>query len=207
MNSNPAGRGGNQTLGIILIAIGALFFLGQLVDMGNLIGNWGWPFFIIIPGALLLAWAFVGGKSAAGLAIPGSIVTTVGLILFFQNATNHFESWAYAWGLIVAASGLGRFIQGVLSDNEHGRQQGWQTTLVGLGMFVVFGAFFELFIFNDNRAARYLVPLVMIGLGAWMLMRRSQAQSAQSSQSRATVREEPIPPQVEPKDSEPPNAS
>lgn len=178
MNPNPANRSSSQVLGVILVVLGGLFLLGQFMDFGRFIGNWGWPFFIILPGVLLLAWAFWGGKSVTGLAVPGSIVTMVGLILFFQNATNHFESWAYAWGLIIASVGIGRFIQGVLSDDETGKQQGWQTAIFGTLMFAGFAVFFELFIFNQNALARYLVPLALIAVGVFLLMRhRPQAPS------------------------------
>lgn len=171
----------NQVIGVVLVVLGALFLLGQVVDFGNLIGDWGWPFFIIIPGLFLLIWAMMGGKSVAGLAIPGSIVTTVGLILLFQNATDHFESWAYAWGLIVAAAGFGRYLQGSLSGDENGRQQGMQGARVGLIMFVVFAAFFELFIFNQSALARYLVPLALIVAGVYLLRRSGGAKNPPST--------------------------
>ncbi|MER3555314.1 MAG: hypothetical protein C4331_13480 [Meiothermus sp.] len=96
MNTDPDNHSRNQIIGIILVVLGGLFLLGQVVDLGESIGHWGWPFFVMLPGILLLVLAFVGGKTSAGLAVPGSIVTTVGLILFVQNVTDHFESWAYA---------------------------------------------------------------------------------------------------------------
>ncbi len=173
MNSSPANRGSNQVIGMVLIVLGALFLLGQVVDFGDIIGNWGWPFFIILPGLLMLIWSIIGGKSVSGLAIPGSIVTTVGLILFFQNATDRYESWAYAWGLITAAAGFGRYLQSSLNGDAAGRAQGLQAARVGLILFVGFGAFFELFIFNQSAFARYLVPLALIAFGIFMVMRNS----------------------------------
>ena len=43
----------------------------------------------------------------------------VGVILLYQNAANHFESWAYAWGLVFpTATGLGRMIYGLLKGSN-----------------------------------------------------------------------------------------
>jgi protein-S-isoprenylcysteine O-methyltransferase Ste14 len=64
--ANPAG--------VLLVVLGLFFLVAQFVNV-----DWGslaWPFFVIVPGALLLAAALMGGKSAAGLTIPGSIVTS-----------------------------------------------------------------------------------------------------------------------------------
>ena len=87
MNSTSSGSR-NQVLGIILVALGVLFFIGQFVDFGSV----AWPFFVIAPGLGLLVWALLGGRSAAALAVPGSVVTAIGLILFIQNLFDRFES-------------------------------------------------------------------------------------------------------------------
>jgi hypothetical protein len=85
----------------VLVALGTLFLLEQFFDFQ--LGQWLWPLFIIIPGLLFFVGMLLGGKSAGPLAIPGSIVTTVGLLLLYQNTFNHFESWAYTWALMPVA--------------------------------------------------------------------------------------------------------
>ena len=45
------------------------------------------------------------GAISEGLAIAGSIVTVSGLILLIQDATAHYESWAYAWALVFPGAG------------------------------------------------------------------------------------------------------
>lgn len=97
--------------------LGGLFLLGQVVHFGRVIGAWGQPFFVMLPGIALLVLDFAGGKSAAGLAIPGSIVTTADLILFVQNPGDHSESWAYAWRLIDRRSGAGTVFARGLEGN------------------------------------------------------------------------------------------
>jgi hypothetical protein len=160
----------NISLGIVLIIVGLLMLLGQWINFAN----WGWPLFIIVPGLIQLVLAFTN-KDSAGLAIPGSIVTTVGLILFVQNITGNYQSWAYAWGLIVAAVGFGRFMRGVLTNNTGEKASGWRNLLLGLGFFVGFGAFFELFIFSESRLARYLVPVGLVLVGAYLVFQRKPA--------------------------------
>ena len=110
----------------------------------------------------MLTAGFLASDSAAGLVIPGSIISTVGLIMFWQNLTGHFETWSYAWGLILAAVGLGIALQGYLTDSEKLSKDGRQLATLGFIFFVTFGAFFELFIFRNlfnSFVGRYLAAI------------------------------------------------
>src|SRR5690606_17065608 len=69
-------RDRKQVIGIALVVLGLLLLLGRGLDFGAM----AWPFFVLIPGVIMLAVAFLGDRSSAALAIPGSIVTTIGLI-------------------------------------------------------------------------------------------------------------------------------
>ena len=164
-------RNRNQVIGIILIVAGILVLIGRMAGAGSL----GWPLFVLLPGVALLVWAFVGGEDAATLAIPGSIVTTVGLILFFTNLGNYFEAWAYAWGLIVAGVGFGIFLQGALTADHDREREGMRVVTVGLALFAAFGAFFEFFIFDNwsgSWVGRWLLPLALIAAGLVLWARR-----------------------------------
>jgi glucan phosphoethanolaminetransferase (alkaline phosphatase superfamily) len=168
-NQNNQAKG----IGTVLITLGLLFLFLQTTNVA--VGWFAWPFFIILPGVLLLAVAFMSGKAAAGLAIPGSIVTMIGLILFTQNVTGRFETWSYAWALIPTAVGISIFMQGSLTHNEKLRTDGSRLALIGLALLFVFGAFFELFIFNrlaNSFIWRYGLPMLSIGGGAYLLVRR-----------------------------------
>ncbi len=103
----------NQRLGVSLIVAGAVFLLGSLFgwDLGPSL----WPLFISVPGVLLLLAATLSPVST--LFIPGSVLTTLGLIFFVQELTGHDESWAYAWALLPAAVGVGLFLHGRRSGN------------------------------------------------------------------------------------------
>ena len=159
-----------RTTGIVLVALGLLFLLAQFGQLGAFL----WPLFVIAPGVALLIWAFVGGKSATGLAIPGSIVSMVGLILLIQALTNRFETWSYAWGLIVAAAGVGTWLHGTLSDDEKLTRDGVKTATTGLVLFAAFGVFFEFVIGIGGRSGfvgSWLLPLLLIGGGVYLLWR------------------------------------
>jgi hypothetical protein len=157
------------TTGLLLIGLGALFLVGRYI------GGFAWPLFVIVPGVALLVWAFAGGASTSGLAIPGSIVTTVGLILYLQNATSSFHSWAYAWGLVVASEGAGRYLTGMLQGDVAQQQSGTRTAASGLALFAAFGLFFELLIFGGLRGTwlgEWGVPLALILAGTYLIYRR-----------------------------------
>ena len=78
-------------LAIGLIALGVLLLLGQLTGFGGMLGSL-WPLFVMVPGLAFLYFAYTGDKKAAGLAVPGMVITGTGLILFYQNITGHWES-------------------------------------------------------------------------------------------------------------------
>lgn len=163
----------NRRAGIALVILGVLVLLGQALDFAT----FSWTLLIVIPGAIMLAIAFVGNRDAAGLAVPGSIVTTVGLILMVQSATNTFHTWAYAWGLVLAATGFGAFLHAALRENEEEQRSSLRLTGVGLALFAGFGIFFELFVFGGlgGWIWRYGVPLALILGGAVLLVRRERA--------------------------------
>ncbi len=137
--------------GAILVALGAHFLFRQVFDFD--LGRYGWPLFIIGPGLLLFAGMVVSGRGAGSMAIPASIVTTIGLLLFVQNATNYYESWAYAWALIPLAAGLGTCIAGAWDGNA---------TLVAEGQPVLAHLW--------DKAARFAIP-ALLGWTAFSLVK------------------------------------
>jgi hypothetical protein len=116
------------------------------------------------------------------LAIPGSIITTIGLMLFYQNLTGHWESWSYGWTVILMSVGLGIFIMGLWGQNETQRAAGLRVLRIGLIMFVIFGAFFEL-IFTAGRPfglRSVIFPAGLILLGLYLILARSGLLSSRS---------------------------
>ncbi len=158
-------------VGLALIAFGVLFLLQQIFDWS--VWDALWPVIIIAIGGLFFAGMVAGGKPAGPLAIPGSIVTTIGLMLFTFNLIGHWEAWSYGWGLIVAGVGLGLAINGWWSDLPGLRRSGLELIRVGLTLFLVFGAIFEVLVFGSFDLGNWFGPALLILLGVWMLVRRS----------------------------------
>lgn len=164
----------------ILIGIGLMFLVTQLLDI-NLWEMFSepWPMFIVIPGVVMLFIGIFGDKKAAGLVMPGMIVSGTGLILGFQNTFNYYESWAYMWALYPIFTGIGLILLGNRTDSAGTAEKGRLTLRGGLVMFAIFGAMFELFIFNDGDSGRgdlmrLLIPVVLIVAGAIMLFGRGR---------------------------------
>lgn len=162
-------RDRDKVVGIALIVLGALFLIGRGMD----VGRFAWPLFVLVPGIIMLVSAFIGRRDAAGLAVPGAIVTTIGLVLFVLNGTGRWEAWSYCWALIVAGAGAGNFIFGALTKDHDRERDGLRTVYVGLILFAAFGVFFEFLIFGGfGGLGRWLVPLVLIGAGVYLLFLR-----------------------------------
>src|SRR5206468_7927292 len=164
----------STVLGGLLVLIGAILLIGQFVRVD--IGHYGWPFFVIAPGVLLIVVALTArGAVSEGLAIAGSIIAVSGLILLYQNSTDHFESWAYAWALVFPGSiGLGMILYGLTAGRPGNVRVG--TRLVGIAgvLFLLGAAFFEGVIgigsYQLDRTAGLAVGALIIVLGALMLI-------------------------------------
>src|SRR5690606_1382995 len=162
-------RNRDAMIGLVLVVVGLLFILGQSFDLGGV----AWPLFVIVPGLLLLGSAFLGKRESAQLAIPGAIVTTIGLVLFALAATDYWQAWSYCWALIIVGAGAGNFLYGALTNDHKRERDGLQTAYIGLGLFAAFGAFFEFLIFGDfGGILRWLLPIALIAGGAYPLIRR-----------------------------------
>jgi hypothetical protein len=158
--------------GLLLIGLGIIFLAGQFIDVR--IGAFLWPFVVIAFGGMFFVGMLLGGPSAGGLAIPGSIIAMIGLILLGHNTFGHWEGWSYDWTLILIAVGIGLVIRGYWSHMESSRSAGWNLIKIGAIFFVLFGAFFELVIgFGDRTLLnRAFWPLALIGVGAYLLISR-----------------------------------
>jgi len=155
--------------GLALILLGILFLAGQFlrIDIGGLL----WPFLIILPGAAMFLAALLSGPGGEPLLYPGSIVGMVGLILLYQNLTGHWSSWAYAWALIAPTSiGLGQVVYGALKGRGELVKSGLSLAGVGIVIFLVAAAFFELVLGMSGFSLGAMgFPLFLIGLGILIL--------------------------------------
>ncbi|MBN1303072.1 MAG: DUF2807 domain-containing protein [Anaerolineales bacterium] len=159
-------------IGGLLIAVGVLIFAGQLV--GRLGVPQVWPLFVFGVGVSFLLAAVLGRGGYSALAIPGSIVAVIGLILWLQSAFNWWHSWTYAWGLIVFGVGLGILLHGVIGGQPEARRSGWKVMRTGLALFLVFGSIFE-FIFSVvglSSGSPLVWAILLVVAGVFILISR-----------------------------------
>jgi len=152
------------TFGFLLIVLGAWFLAVQLVPGLNWFwGIFTWPVSIIIVAIFLFLLGIV--LNAPGMAIPACIVGGIGGLLYWQNATGNWESWAYAWPLIPGFVGAGLMLAAIMGEGgrETFRVGAWMA-IISLTVFAIFGAFF-----GANVLGTYW-PILLILVGVWVLI-------------------------------------
>ena len=172
-------RGWETALGGLLLLGGVILGLGQALDLD--LGRIGWPLFVVVPGlALLGAGLATPGRSGEVLAPAGGLVAVAGLVLAVQDATDRFETWAYAWTLVVLVGpGIGRWLVGVVRGRGDLVASGGWLIAAGLIAFGVLAVFFEIVIGVGGRpvgsAGRYGLAALLIVAGLVLLTRRPLA--------------------------------
>ena len=155
-------------LGILLILIGIWLVVSRQVPE---LQQWldvelSWPMWTIGAGILIFVIGLIIG--APGMAIPASIVTGIGCILYYQNATDDFASWSYMWTLIPGFVGVGVILAGLLGEHtRHNLGRGLNLIVISAIMFLIFAALFGgLGILGPNGPA-----ILLIALGVYVLLR------------------------------------
>ena len=144
--------------GLVLILLGAWFLVAQWVP--GLPTTFSWPWIVIGVGGFLLLLGLLTG--APGLAVPACIVGGIGGLLYWQNATGNWESWAYAWTLIPGFVGVGILLSGLLGGEiRQSVQGGGWLILISLVLFAVFGSFLGGL---DLLGPYWPVLLILLGL-------------------------------------------
>jgi len=160
-------RRSSLAFGVILIIFGAFFLALQLVPELKEWISWdkAWPLIVVGVGLALFVGALIGG--APGMAVPATLVTGIGCLLWWQNATGNWDSWAYAWALIPGFVGVGIIVSGMLEGNMRGALTGggW-LIVISLVLFFIFGSFLG----GLDQLGAYW-PVLLIGLGVLILLR------------------------------------
>lgn len=172
--TSPRRAGSSVALGIVLLVLGVFALVVQFTgfDPGTT-----WPLFVVIPGITLLVVGYI--SLGTGALIPGAILTVVGLILAYMNASQDWPAWAFAWPLVAPGGvGLGLFLQGVRNHDGHLLRQARVLMFVALIIFMVgFVIFTNVFHISDTDYGWFgkaALPALLIVIGIVLLARSIQ---------------------------------
>ncbi len=105
----------------------------------------------------------------AALYLPGSLFLALGLVFGINVLTNDWNSWAYAWLLLVAALGAGILMtNAALAWHPVFNQIGIGLSAGGLALFAVFGAIV------GGVFIQVMAPILLILGGAWLYWLRPE---------------------------------
>jgi hypothetical protein len=178
-NIKPRPRGAlSMVLGGSLVLLGVVFLVLQLFNFDVAFSRSMWPLLIIAAGVYLFGVAFFSNvKEGEPFAVLGSIVTVLGLLLFYQNSTGHWQNWAYTWALLMPTSvGVGQMVFGVIKHKAETVRTGMRLTFIGAVMFLVGYFFFEVVIgIGGHRSrglaiVRYGWPITLVGIGGILIL-------------------------------------
>jgi hypothetical protein len=164
-------RRSSFTFGLLLILLGAWFLAVRFVPE---LGDWmqriaDWPIWVIAPGLIFILAGLISGTF--DLMVPGSIISGIGLILYYQNETGDWQSWAYAWALIICFVGIGVFLSNLFKGRfRDAFEEGGAPFMTGLIMFLIFGSIFRA-MFGQSPLLGDYWPVLLIVVGLWSLIR------------------------------------
>src|SRR5664280_485614 len=173
-------RSSMANVGILLIVVGIVILALQYVriDLNWLPQRWAdmsWPLHIIIPGlALFVVGLVLPDQAGEGLSEFGLVAAAVGTLLWYQAITGTWESWAYAWALVLpAAGGIASIIHGTLHANWRHVRDGVGGLAFGLVAFVVLGYMFEGWLgykgFGLNQITAWVPGVILLAVGIIVL--------------------------------------
>lgn len=168
--SNERGSDGRLRIvgGLLLIALGVFLLVANNFYLPLLSSLW--PFIIIVVGIAFFAAMVARGPAGGGLAIPGSILTLLGITLLLQTLTNNWVNMTYVWPLFVFGGiGIGLLIDSWWADRLELKRAGYTMLLMALIFFVAFGTFFSALFGQSNSVAVFAVLLIIAGVIALVL--------------------------------------
>ena len=155
---------GNITGGLILILLGAWFLAVQFVPQLKIWAEGNWALSIIGVAAIFLVASIL--NNIPGLSIPAFIIGGIGGLLYYQNVTGDWDSWAYAWSLIPGFVGIGLLFFSLQSKDKGTLKAGFILLYISAVLFFIFGSFLG----GPKQITQYW-PLLLIFSGLWSMSR------------------------------------
>ncbi len=151
--------------GLLLVFFGLYLLAVQFFPAlrGFAINQDTWPLLIVALGVAFLLVALLAWRPV--WMIPAAIVGGIGAILFWQNLTGNWTSWAYLWTWIPGLIGIGVALMYLMQGNlRQAIVQGGALILLSLAAFLLVGSFYGAI----GMYAQYW-PLLLILLGVIVL--------------------------------------
>lgn len=171
----------NLAPGMILIALGALFLVVQLTDVG------GEAVVAVIGGAFLVGYALT---RQYGFLVPGGIMTGLGLGVLWQS-----QATLEAGGVVVIGLGVGFLSIYLIDLLVRGASALWWPIIPG-GILTTIGVLVEVDRVEILAELEWAWPVILIAIGVIVLytqMRRTEPMgAAESPDASAAGRAEPI---------------
>ncbi len=198
---NQNSRAPLANVGIVLVVLGIVLLVLQHVhlDISWLPREWSdfsWQMRIIAGGLIVFIVGLVLPDSTGeGLSGLGFVMAAVGALLWYQESTGIWSSWAYAWALVFpAAGGLAGIIHGTVHANWRHVRDSFGSLVFGLVTFLVLGFVFERWLgvggFGLDRIASWIPGAVLLGLGVLVLFTGVPYGSRERSEARERRRME-----------------
>ncbi len=176
---------GNITGGLILILLGVWFLAIQFVPQMKVWAEGSWALSIIGIAAIFLVVSIL--NNIPGLSIPAFIIGGIGGLLYYQNVTGDWESWAYAWTFIPGFVGLGLLFFSLQARDKGTMQAGFILLFISAVLFFVFGSFLG----ASKQLIQYW-PLLLILAGASSMIRSLFGKKREKRVENAPVISSPI---------------
>ncbi len=144
--------------GFLLILLGVLF-LGNNLAWFNLDWENLWPLVMILGGILFwIGW--IGNRKEVGLLMPGTILTTYGLLFLYCSQDGWYQM-DRLWPVFLLGPGLGFFFMYLLGSRERG-------LLIPASILTVLAILF----WAGENVFHFFWPILLIGVGIYLLFFR-----------------------------------
>lgn len=170
---------GNITGGLILVLIGAWFLAVQFIPQLQAWAEGQWSLSIIGVGIIFLLASIL--TNTPGLSIPAFIVGGIGGLLYYQNITGDWNSWAYAWTFIPGFVGLGLLFFSLQTRDKGTTKAGFILLFISAIMFAIFGSFLG----APEEIIQYW-PILLVLAGLWS-MTNALPRKSKTPKVKATV--------------------
>lgn len=160
----------NYSLGVILIVVGVFGILNRVFHINLLSMRFWWPIFVLIPG-LCFELGYFSTRRNPGLLVPGGILTTIGVLFFFQNVT-FWRFSAYTWPIYLIAVAVGLFQLYWFGGRE-------KALLIPVGILTVLASISLVSILVGSvflwLRRSVLIPILILAVGLYIMFKKGRA--------------------------------